>query len=222
MARPQITLKIASSLDGKIALSNGQSEWITGEDAREHGRRLRSTHDAICVGANTAVIDNPQLTTRMSGLKDPIRIVFDSAARLSPQSNLALTARDVPVYLVTGETTSQSEVLAALGVIIITAGFDSAGHVDILRALDLLRRRHGVTSLLLEGGGTLAASFIKAGVIDIIEWYRASMILGGDGRSAIGDLGLSDMMSVYRFNRVSIAELGPDIHERYERVQVSE
>jgi len=221
MARPQITLKIASSLDGKIALSNGQSEWITGEVAREHGRRLRSQHDAICVGANTAVIDNPQLTTRISGLKDPSRIIFDTSARLSPQSNLALTARDVPVYLVTSEATPASDILESLGVIIIAAGRNDAGHVDIVRALDLLRRRHGVTSLLLEGGGILAASFIKAGVVDIIEWYRASMILGGDGRSAIGELGLSDMASVYKFERVSIAEVGPDIHERYERRQVS-
>ena len=120
MARPQITLKIASSLDGKIALSNGQSEWITGEAAREHGRRLRSYHDAICVGANTAFIDNPQLTTRISGLDDPIRVIFDTSARLSPQSNLALTARDVSVYLLTAQKNEASAVLADLGVFVIS------------------------------------------------------------------------------------------------------
>jgi diaminohydroxyphosphoribosylaminopyrimidine deaminase/5-amino-6-(5-phosphoribosylamino)uracil reductase len=220
MARPQITLKIASSLDGKIALQNGLSEWITGAAAREHGRRLRSQYDAIAVGANTALIDNPQLTTRISGLNNPVRVIFDTAARLSPQSNLALTARDVPVYLMTAQKTKETDVLAALGVIIIETGVDDTAHVNLIRALDLLHRQ-GIRSLLLEGGGTLAASFIKAGVIDIIEWYRASMILGGDGRSAISALGLSDMLSVYRFNRVSVTELEDDMHERYERVKAA-
>ena len=98
MARPQVTLKLATSLDGKIALANGMSEWITGEKAREEGRKLRATHDAIAVGSNTAVLDNPQLTTRLSGEPDPIRVIFDTKLRLSPKSNLALTAKETPVW----------------------------------------------------------------------------------------------------------------------------
>lgn len=217
MARPQVTLKIASSLDGKIALSNGQSEWITGETAREHGRRLRSTHHAIAIGANTAVLDNPQLTTRISGLPDPIRVVFDTNGRLSPKSNLALTARDVPVYLMTGYENENLDKLSSLGVQLLKTALNEHGKLDVLAALDLLRRQ-GIASLLVEGGGTLAASFIKAGCIDVINWYRAPMILGGDGRSAVGDLGLSNMMSAYKFARVNITELGEDIYERYERL----
>lgn len=218
MARPKVTLKIASSLDGKIALANGHSEWVTGEAAREHGRRLRGSHDAIAVGANTARLDNPQLTTRISGLSNPARIVFDTQATLSPQSNLAQTAGDTPVYLIVGQFNSTVQTLADLGVKTIEAGVGADGRIDLPRALELLHRQ-GLHSLLLEGGGALAASFIKADVVDVIEWYRASIIMGGDGRSAVGDLGLDLMGDSYRFERVSINEVGIDIHERYERVR---
>jgi len=99
LARPQVTLKLATSLDGKIALANGMSEWITGEKARAEGRKLRARHDAIAVGANTAVLDNPQLTTRLSGEPDPIRVIFDTKLRLSPKSNLVMTAKETPVWV---------------------------------------------------------------------------------------------------------------------------
>ena len=87
MARPQITLKLATSLDGKIALKNGMSEWITSRKSREYGRKLRSKYDAILIGSNTAVLDNPQLTTRIDGENDPIRIVFDTNLRISEKSS---------------------------------------------------------------------------------------------------------------------------------------
>jgi riboflavin-specific deaminase-like protein len=102
LARPQITLKLATSLDGKIALKNGMSEWITGSKSREYGRKLRSNHDAILIGSNTAVLDNPQLTTRIEGENDPIRIVFDTNLRISEKSNLVLTAKKVPVWIFHG------------------------------------------------------------------------------------------------------------------------
>ncbi|MEP6341906.1 MAG: RibD family protein [Maricaulaceae bacterium] len=218
MARPKITLKIASSLDGKIALANGQSEWVTGDAAREHGRRLRGSHDAIAIGANTARLDNPQLTTRIAGLSNPARVVFDTRAKLSPHSNLAQTTGDSPVYLIVGQINKQAKALAGLGVNIIETGVGAEGRIDVPRALELLHRQ-GLKSLLLEGGGTLAASFIKADVIDVIEWYRASIIVGGDGRSSVGGLGLEVMEDSYRFERVSIRDLGIDVHERYERVR---
>jgi len=218
MGRPNITLKIASSLDGKIALSNGQSEWITGEAAREHGRRLRGAHDAIAIGANTALLDNPQLTTRIDGLPDPIRLIFDTKAKLSLTSNLVKTAKDIPTYIITGRDSDAARHLAEQGVIILFSGVTEAGYVDIKTGLDLLTH-HGIRTLLLEGGGTLAASFFKQDFIDVIEWYRAPIILGADGRSAIGELGLENMNALHRFNRISLTEIGADIHERYERIR---
>lgn len=216
MARPQVTLKLATSLDGKIALANGMSEWITGEKAREEGRKLRATHDAIAVGANTAVLDNPQLTTRLNGKSDPIRVIFDTKLRLSPSSNLALTAKETPVWVFTDVTTGQTaNILKGQGVRLIRTPVSLS--VDLAAALKTLQE-NGVKSLLVEGGGTLAASFLRLDAIDVIEWFRAPMILGGDGRNSIGDLGLSEMNLVKRFNRIDIRDLDDDIHERYERI----
>ena len=216
MARPQVTLKLATSLDGKIALANGMSEWITGEKARAEGRKLRATHDAIAVGANTAVLDNPQLTTRIDGQPDPIRVIFDTKLRLSSKSNLAMTAKQIPVWVFSDVTTGNvANTLKDLGVRLIKTPV-SLG-VDLKAALQTLHE-NGVNSLLVEGGGTLAASFLRLDAIDVIEWFRAPMILGGDSRGSIGDLGLTDMHLAKRFSRIEIKGLGDDIHERYERI----
>lgn len=217
MPRPQVTLKLATSLDGKIALANGMSEWITGEKARAEGRKLRARHDAIAVGANTAVLDNPQLTTRLPGEADPIRILFDSKLRLSPKSNLAMTAAITPVWVFSGVTTGEAaNTLKEQGVRLFKTPVNP--HVDLEAALQILHD-NGITSLLVEGGGTLAASFFKLNAIDLIEWFRAPIILGGDSRGSIGDLGLTDMNLAKRFSRIEIRDLGDDIHERYERIR---
>ncbi|MEP3891736.1 MAG: RibD family protein [Hellea sp.] len=216
MPRPQVTLKLATSLDGKIALANGMSEWITGVKARAEGRKLRARHDAIAVGANTAVLDNPQLTTRLPGEADPIRVLFDSKLRLSPQSNLAMTAKTTPVWVFSGVATGETvDRLKEQGVRLFKTLVNP--HVDLETALQVLHD-NGVSSLLVEGGGTLAASFFKLDAIDVIEWFRAPIILGGDSRGSIGDLGLTDMNFAKRFNRIDIRDLGDDIHERYERI----
>jgi len=215
LARPQVTLKLATSLDGKIALANGMSEWITGEKARAEGRKLRARHDAIAVGANTAVLDNPQLTTRLPGEPDPIRVIFDTKLRLSPKSNLALTAKETPVWIFSDFTTGDAaNMLKEQGVRVLKT--PSNDRVDLEAALQILHD-NGISSLLVEGGGTLAASFFKLNAIDVIEWFRAPIILGGDSRGSIGDLGLTDMKFAKRFNRVEIRDLGDDLHERYER-----
>ena len=215
MPRPQVTLKLATSLDGKIALANGMSEWITGEASRLEGRKLRARHDAIAVGANTAVLDNPQLTTRINGEPDPIRVVFDTKLRLSPKSNLALTAKRTPVWVFSEVTTGKvAEALKELGVRLIKVPI-SLG-VDLTAAMKILKE-NGVSTLLVEGGGTLAASFLRLDAIDVIEWFRAPLILGGDGRGAIGDLELEKLSLAKRFDRIDLRELGDDIYERYER-----
>lgn len=216
MNRPQVTLKLATSIDGKIALSNGQSEWVTGEKARTQGRIFRGVHEAICIGANTAVLDNPQLTTRHGDMPDPMRVVFDSRVRLSADSNLAQTAHDTAVILFCAagqETSERAASFVELGVKVLPLPQNENG-LDIDAALSGLWAL-GVRSLLIEGGGQLTASFVKAGVIDRIEWFRAPIILGGDGRDAIGPLGLETMQSVSRLSRVSIQEIGDDIWETY-------
>jgi len=192
------------------------SEWITGEKARAEGRKLRAKHDAIAVGSNTAVLDNPQLTTRLYGEPDPIRVIFDTKLRLSTKSNLALTAKETPVWVFTDVTTGKvANSLKEKGVRLIKVPVSLS--IDLKAALQVLHE-NGVKSLLVEGGGTLAASFLRLDAIDVIEWFRASMILGGDSRGSIGDLGLEDMNLAKRFNRIEIIDLGDDTHERYERI----
>jgi len=215
--RPRITLKLASSLDGKIALANGQSEWITGEEARNKGREFRAEHDAIAVGANTAVLDNPQLTTRIAERADPHRIVFDSKVRLSPKSNLAQTANAVPVTLFCEDTLAGDNKVKSLeefGVRVLPVRRLDAG-LDIIQALGMMKNL-SIKSLLLEGGGTLAASFIRLGIVDQIEWFRAPVILGAEGRAAIGDLSLTNINHIYRFDRTDVHMVGADIWERYQ------
>tara|TARA_Y100000385_G_scaffold74298_1_gene75030 strand:- start:3012 stop:3671 length:660 start_codon:yes stop_codon:yes gene_type:complete len=216
LARPQITLKLATSLDGKIALKNGISEWITGSKSREYSRKLRSKYDAILIGSNTAVLDNPQLTTRINGEKDPIRIVFDTNLRISEKSNLVLTAKKTPVWIFSNIISGNKfEELRENGVRIIKNS--SPSNINLTSAMQLLSE-NGVKSLLLEGGGVLASSFLRIDAVDVIEWFRAPLILGGDSRDSISDLGLSSMDFVKRFNRIQINELGEDIHETYERL----
>jgi diaminohydroxyphosphoribosylaminopyrimidine deaminase/5-amino-6-(5-phosphoribosylamino)uracil reductase len=161
-------------------------------------------------------MDNPQLTTRLDGQPDPIRVIFDSDLRMSAQSNLGLTAQETPVWVFCKSNDGKgAQALMDMGVQLLPIPFNES--LDIIITLDVLKSR-GVSSLLLEGGGTLTASFLKANVIDTIEWFRAPLILGGDGRSGIGDLGLTDLNMVECFNRIDIIDLGDDIHERYERV----
>ena len=209
-------MKLATSLDGKIALANGQSEWITCETSRLEGRKLRASNDAIAVGSNTAVFDNPQLTARLPDATDPVRIVFDSRLRILPESNLVLTANITPVWIFTRNSSSDAGAsLRDKGVRLFEIG--GAPGLDINAALDVMGR-NGINRLLVEGGGQLAASFVKSGNVDRIEWFRAPIIIGGDGRSGVADLGLEKLDSAHHFRRVGVAESGIDIRETYERI----
>lgn len=180
------------------------------------GRELRAKHDAIAVGANTAHLDNPQLTSRIPNAPDPVRVIFDSRARLSPLSNLAQTTQETPVFLFCESGHDEkTKVLLELGVKILPVEKTSSG-LDILSAMQILRSQ-GIDSLLIEGGGKLAASFIALGIVDRIEWFRAPMILGGDGRDSVGDLLLESMDAAYRYERVGLEPIGVDIHETYQK-----
>lgn len=213
MHRPLITLKLATSLDGKIALANGQSEWITCEAARKEGRKLRAQHNAIAVGSNTAVTDNPQLTTRIAGEPDPVRVIFDTNLRVSAESNLAQTAKTTPTYILTrSDEGDEAQALKTLGVQLIVVPYEDG--LSLPHALDSLFNL-GIRTLLLEGGGTLAASFLRDNLVDTIEWFRAPVVLGAEARPAIGELGLTNINAIYRFERTDLNEVGSDIWERY-------
>ena len=213
MARPKITLKLATSLDGKIALANGDSQWVTCEAARAHGRYLRAENDAIAIGANTAALDDPRLTSRVPGQKDPIRIVYDTTLRLPLDSHLVSSARETPSWVFTrGGSCEKSEALRAAGVQV-HAVTDEDG-LSLTESLDVMGQG-GIRSLLVEGGGVLIASFIRAGLFDTLHWYRAPVLLGGDGRDCVGALSLTNMAQAVRLHRMKVSEVGQDVHEVY-------
>ena len=218
--RPLFHLKMAGSLDGRIATASGESRWITGEAARRDGHRLRAMHDAILVGAATAAADDPELTCRLPGLaaRSPVRIVLDSQARMSPRSKLATSARVTPVWLVCAKTAppDRREALHALGVEIVEVEGGHDGRIDVVAAARALGGR-GLTRVLVEGGGQVAASFLKAGLVDGISSYRAGLVLGGDSRSAVGGLDFARLGSAPRFRLVSARSLQGDTLETWRR-----
>lgn len=213
MSSPSVTLKIATSMDGRIALSNGVSQWITGSESRARVHRMRAEHDAVLVGVGTVLADDPLLTARTVPLPDkqPVRIVADSSLRTSPNSRLINSSGLGRVVLASATTASdarydnQTEIWHV-------AGHD--GRVDPKRLLDRCAVE-GLNTIFLEGGGKLAASFVKAGLVDVIQWFRAPILIGGDGLPAIAALGLSEMADAPRWKSVSAERIGDDVLETY-------
>jgi diaminohydroxyphosphoribosylaminopyrimidine deaminase/5-amino-6-(5-phosphoribosylamino)uracil reductase len=208
---------LATSLDGRIATASGESQWITSEEARAEGHRLRAAHDGILVGIGTALADDPLLTVREPGLEDrqPVRIVMDSRQRLDPDSKLARSAGESPVIVLTARLPDPALVRTGVEVIQIHTGRD--GRVSLRHALTMLRGR-GLISLLVEGGGEVAASFLRADAVDRIEWFRAPILLGAEGRPGIGSLAVDELDQARRFRRLAAEPCGDDLWERYERL----
>jgi diaminohydroxyphosphoribosylaminopyrimidine deaminase / 5-amino-6-(5-phosphoribosylamino)uracil reductase len=181
---------------------------------------LRAAHDAIGVGAETALKDDPLLTVRTDPppARQPLRVVFDSRLRLSPGSALARTAKSAPVIALCAPKAGDSarEGLERAGVRIVETPANAEG-LDPSAALAALAAL-GVSRLFLEGGGRLAASFVSAGLVDRLEWFRAPILLGAEGRPALGGLNLARLQDAPRFHRLSLRALGPDIWETYGRM----
>jgi diaminohydroxyphosphoribosylaminopyrimidine deaminase/5-amino-6-(5-phosphoribosylamino)uracil reductase len=208
--RPRITWKVATSLDGRIGTSTGESQWITGPEAREQGHRLRAAHDAVLVGVETVLADDPRLTVRLpegETIADPLRVVLDSRLRTPPFARLAkagtliLTTRE-PIAI------GEAEVVRVSG--------DASNRPSVEAVLETLAER-GVKSLMIEGGGRVAACFITAGVVDAIEWFRAPILLGGDGRPGVATLALARLAHAPRYRRLAVEPMGTDLWERYEK-----
>lgn len=204
--RPFITLKIASSLDGRIAAKDGSSRWITGEQARAYGHILRSTHDAILVGIGTVLADDPLLTLRLPGLEKPmVRVVLDSHLRIDSGSKLVQSTAHDPLWIVYQEDKDdKKQELEALGCkLFLSEGMDVSSTVQMLAA-------QGITRLLVEGGAAVLTSFIKAGLYDDIAWFRGGAVLGG-GVPVLGDLSFESIENALRLKRRETVLLGDDV-----------
>lgn len=204
---PFLTLKLAATLDGRIATGGGESRWITGPAARTRVHLMRATHDAVMVGGATARDDDPLLDVRLAGLNQrrPARVVIDSGLNLPENSRLAATAEETPVWRLcrTGAGTAEwgegVEVAA-----------DTSGALDPEAMLCALAAK-GLTRVLCEGGGRLAASLLRAGLVDELVWMTAGGAIGAEGAPAVGPLGLDRLADMARFRLARAWPEGPDL-----------
>lgn len=209
--RPFVHLKLATSLDGRIATSTGDSRWITGEEARAHVHLLRHEYDAVLVGAGTAVKDDPLLTDRSGQPRHRplLRVVLDPLLALSPGSKLARSARESPVLVFAcGEADdARAAALEALGVEVVR-GAD--GGREMAAALEELHRR-SVQGLLVEGGANVAGRLLRAGLVNKVSFFVAPLVLGGDALGAVGGAGALTVAEAIRLHDPEVTRHGEDV-----------
>ncbi len=236
----RVLLKLATSLDGKIATAQGESQWITGPESRRLGHELRAQSHAVLIGSQTALADDPQLTVRLEGHAgaQPMRVVADARLRTPLSHGLVTTASaETPTLIITRRDSAPRRTnpfapnptidrYVAAGV---KVGFADPGPNEIgLDPTQILARirftletviervaRDAPVTVMLEGGGRLAAAFLRAGLVDEIAWFRAPIVLGDDARSGIGPLAIAALSDAVTFTRTETVPLGADLLERY-------
>ncbi len=209
--RPWLILKLAASLDGRIATAGGESRWITGPEARARVHLMRAQSDAVLIGAGTARADDPTLDVRLAGLagRKPVRVVADGGLSLPPASRLARGARDAPLWLLHRDDADVAR-FANDGAELIATRALGDGALDLCDALARLSAR-GIGRVLCEGGGRLAASLLRAGLVDEIAWFGAGATIGAEGAASIGDLELARLADAPRFRLSGVETLGADV-----------
>ncbi|MBU6448527.1 MAG: bifunctional diaminohydroxyphosphoribosylaminopyrimidine deaminase/5-amino-6-(5-phosphoribosylamino)uracil reductase RibD [Rhodospirillales bacterium] len=217
--RPLLRLKLATSLDGRIATAGRESQWITGTEARRAVHAMRGRHDAVLTGVGTVLEDNPELTCRIEGFRTAplVRVVVDSHLRTPLLSKLVRGAAEHPLWILhrDGADKLRRRALEAAGVRLIVLPGTNAG-VDLAAGMSALARE-GLTRVLAEGGGTLAAGLLRAGLVDRISWFHAPCIIGGDGYPAAQGFGVSKLEDAPRFAFVLSKRLGHDMLSQFTR-----
>lgn len=212
--RPFVTLKLASSFDGRIATATGESQWITGPQARHFVHMLRASHDAVLVGGNTARMDLPALTVRgMGPTRQPVRIVASAGLDLPLHGPLADGTGTAPVWLLHGaDAPAQSKAeWTGRGAVLHALRADTArGGLDMADAMTRLAQA-GMTRVLCEGGGGLAASMLRAGLVDRVVGFTAGLMLGADGLPSLGAFGVQALDRAPRFTLSQTRDLGGDV-----------
>lgn len=218
--RPLFTLKAAMTLDGKIATVKGESKWITAEPARAHVHMLRDTHDAILVGVGTVLADNPRLSSRLVGARDPMRIVLDSQLRTPADAYLLPKKKGPRTIIVTTDKASEAKekALVKQGAEVWRFKARANGQVPLDQFVYALGDKDIVTSVLVEGGGEVHASFLQFGFADEIVLYIAPKAVGGPAPGWVGGKGLASLQSAHKFEFVGEPQLiGTDLMLRARR-----
>jgi diaminohydroxyphosphoribosylaminopyrimidine deaminase/5-amino-6-(5-phosphoribosylamino)uracil reductase len=212
--RPFVTLKLAASFDGRIATAAGESRWITGPDARRMVHVMRARHDAVLVGAGTVRADNPTLTVRDIGIRrQPVRVVASSRLNFEAPA-LRATLDEAPLWLCHGPDADPSP-WAADGITTLPCAL-TGRQIDPADMMQVLAAR-GLTRVFCEGGGTLAASLLSAGLVDEIVGFTAGLMLGAEGTPQIGAMGLARLADAPRFTLVDTRKVGADILHRWQK-----
>jgi diaminohydroxyphosphoribosylaminopyrimidine deaminase / 5-amino-6-(5-phosphoribosylamino)uracil reductase len=214
--RPFVTLKLAGTLDGRIATASGESQWITGPEARRAVHMMRARHDAVLVGAGTLRADDPALSVRGLGItRQPVRVVVSRAVKLPLTSQLAQTARQSPVWICHGVDADVADWLA-LGAVSLPCAV-RAGQVEPEAMMQALASA-GITRLFCEGGGMLAASLLGAGLVDDLVVMTAGCAIGAEGTPALAAMGIGRLADAPRFVLQDLARLGDDVMAHWRRV----
>jgi diaminohydroxyphosphoribosylaminopyrimidine deaminase / 5-amino-6-(5-phosphoribosylamino)uracil reductase len=204
MLRPTVTLKLATSLDGRIATVLGHSKWITGSGARARVHGMRAEHDCVLTGIGTILADDPELTARTDPRpqKQPLRVVLDTNTKIPPDCSFLATAHIGKICLIHGVGWSKNEPVE---------------HPNIQRCyVDRAKGPNsGVKSIMVEAGARLAGSFLRAGLVDKIVWFRAPIIIGGDGLSVFSALDVEDLSQALVFDCLDVSKCGDDLVETY-------
>ncbi|MFN7095034.1 MAG: bifunctional diaminohydroxyphosphoribosylaminopyrimidine deaminase/5-amino-6-(5-phosphoribosylamino)uracil reductase RibD, partial [Burkholderiales bacterium] len=215
-ARPMVTLKLATSLDGKIATYSGHSQWITTSAARQYTHKLRAEHDAILTGTGTILADDPLLTCRLPGLEEfsPIRIILDSHLR-TPLNAKCLLGEPATWIITTHHASSHHyHNLQQAGITIMATSPTPHQHVNLQEALALLAE-NGITRLLVEAGSKVATSFLKENYVDHLIVMRAPFFIGGNGLNMIEDLNINRLSEARRWQKIAHHHIDCDIIEEF-------
>ena len=211
---PYVTLKIAQTLDGKIATRTNDSKWITGEESRKQVHQMRGEYDAVLIGSRTAKIDDPELTVRLSEGRNPKRVVLDSDLSLPLSLKLFRNNPEQNVFVITAKDTllkkkTKLKQLSDLGVKVVAVARNTDKKVNLRQALSELGKT-GISSVMVEGGSKIFTAFLRAGLVDELNIFIAPKIFG-NGISAIGDLSITKAAKAYAFELKNSEPIGEDI-----------
>lgn len=210
--RPMLTLKMAASLDGKVATKHNESQWITGPEARLHVQKMRDRHDVVLVGSGTVLADNPRLNCRIKGGRDPIRLVVDSTLKIPLNANL-FTSTTAPLWIATTEQadSEHSKKIESKGAEVIVCHTTKEGRVDLVDLMHHLGKRD-ILSVLSESGGILSHALLNAGLADRLALFLAPKFIGGrEAPGMLNGLGIEHLNLAPRLNNLSITKVGEDI-----------
>ncbi len=214
IGRPMFTLKMAGTIDGRIATASGESRWITGPEARRHVHLMRARHDAVLIGAGTARTDDPLLDVRDLGLggENPVRIILDGGLSLSLTSRLAQTAKYTPLWIChrAGLDKARLKTWEEVGATLIEVAHKQSGELDLSDMAIQLGKR-GLTRVLCEGGGLLAASLIASDLVDTLVTFTAGLSIGSEGGAVFGPLQIDALKDAPRYDLVASKTVGRDI-----------